>query len=261
MSKGSLTILGTGIEVVSHITFESLDKIKKAAKLFYLVNDKILEEWLLRQNPGGISLAHHYKTNLDREKIYSNITSEVSGEVIAGNCVTLVFYGHPCVFVRPMRLLINALEPKGHQVKILPAVSALDALLADLKAPLSTEGLQNYEATDLVLYERHLDPRSPLVIWQAGTFANIKVSSELGLGTNQKKLIFFINYLQRFYDGKHTIMIYDGSIYPGYKPEIKSICIKDLNCNVLTPTSTLYIPPSQQARINKTTLKQLGLSQ
>jgi siroheme synthase len=54
--RGSLTIAGSGIASVAHITLEALAHIKKADKVFYAVCDPVTEAFIQENTLGG---THH----------------------------------------------------------------------------------------------------------------------------------------------------------------------------------------------------------
>src|SRR6266550_2938645 len=56
---------------------------------------------------------------------------------------------------------------------MLPAVSALDCLVADLGIDPATTGLQSYEATDFIVHRRRPDTAATLVLWQIGVVGEL----------------------------------------------------------------------------------------
>lgn len=85
-----------------------------------------------------------------------------------GKYVVGVFYGHPGVFVAPSHRSIDIARKEGYTAKMLPGISAEDCLLADLNIDPSLPGCVTYEATDLLLRNRPLNPSSHLILYQVG---------------------------------------------------------------------------------------------
>ncbi|OAX43423.1 hypothetical protein K503DRAFT_789522 [Rhizopogon vinicolor AM-OR11-026] len=85
--RGTLTIAGSGIASVAHITLETLSYIKESDKLFYLVCDPVTEAFIQDNTTGG------------RYDSYIQMCEVMLKAVRAGHRVLGVFYGHPGVFM------------------------------------------------------------------------------------------------------------------------------------------------------------------
>ena len=89
-------------------------------------------------------------------------------DVRAGHVVLGIFYGHPGVFVSPSHRAIAIAREEGYKARMLPGVSAEDYLFADLGFDPACEGCVTYEASDLLIRNRPLNPSSHNIIWQVG---------------------------------------------------------------------------------------------
>ena len=63
----------------------------------------------------------------------------------------LATYGHPWVYCYPTTLITRAAPLLGLHVEVFPGVSSFDTLLVDLGTDIALNGIQMYEATDLLL--------------------------------------------------------------------------------------------------------------
>jgi hypothetical protein len=72
--KGSLIIVGTGIQAVRHLTFESKMIIEQADKVLYLVNDPVSELWVKKMNANSESLMTLYMGGKYRPDTYKEMT-------------------------------------------------------------------------------------------------------------------------------------------------------------------------------------------
>jgi hypothetical protein len=54
--RGSLVVVGTGINLVGQTTMEALDCMQRADRLLYLVTDPPTEAWIRRLNPAATTL-------------------------------------------------------------------------------------------------------------------------------------------------------------------------------------------------------------
>src|SRR5882757_5086244 len=100
--------------------------------------------------------------------------------VRAGHSVLGVFYGHPGVFVSPSHRAIAVAREEGYKAKMLPGISAEDYMFADLEFDPSQSSCNTYEATELLLRDRHLDPAIQHIIWQVGSVGVIDMEFEVG---------------------------------------------------------------------------------
>jgi uncharacterized protein YabN with tetrapyrrole methylase and pyrophosphatase domain len=113
---------------------------------------------------------------------------------------------------------------------MLPGVSSLDCLFADLGVDPAAAGLQTYEATDFLQRAPTLEPRAGLVLWQVGV---VESRGELARA------------LESWYPKNHDVTVYEASSYPGVPPRAESLALERLEGAELTPRSTLYVPPLQ----------------
>jgi hypothetical protein len=127
---------------------------------------------------------------------------------------------------------------EGFRASLLPAVSALDCLFADLEIDLGTHGCQSYDATDFVNRHRTTDPSVPLVLWGLDC-----AGDSTCVGPNIKTLEALRDRLQTLYGSTHVAVGYRAPVYPGCPAVTNRICVSELvNGNfILTPM--IYVPP------------------
>lgn len=87
-----------------------------------------------------------------------------------GQKVVTIYYGHPGIFVYASHRAIRIALKQGLKAKMLPGVSALDCLFADLGVDPSYPGLQVLEATDFLVRNRKVLTDSHLVILQVSRY-------------------------------------------------------------------------------------------
>ena len=73
-----------------------------------------------------------------------------------GQKVVTIYYGHPGFFVYASHRAVRIAHKQGLKAKMLPGVSALDCLFADLGVDPSYPGLQVLEATDFLVRNRKI---------------------------------------------------------------------------------------------------------
>src|SRR5215469_15932550 len=129
--KGSLIIVGSGLQAVRHLSFESKMAIEQAEKVLYAVTDPVSELWVKKMNPNSESLTIFYQLGKFRQNTYNQMT-ELTLKYVKGLNVCVVYYGHPGVFVDPSHNSIKQARAEGFNAVMLPGISAEDCLFADL---------------------------------------------------------------------------------------------------------------------------------
>jgi uncharacterized protein YabN with tetrapyrrole methylase and pyrophosphatase domain len=156
--------------------------------------------------------------------------------------VTFALYGHPLVFSLLPFFVLGAAKPLGLRTKILPAVSSLDTIFVDLRIDPCTQGLQMYEATDLLLRRRPLQPDVPCLIWQIGA-VETRLYSEASSQPDRFERIK--EYLLRFYPPNTPMFaIYSASL-PLVPPTMTKFTLDKIEdvADVLHQGVTVFIPP------------------
>lgn len=255
---GSLTIVGTGITLISHITAEAQAWITRADQTFFLVAHPLAEQWMGQLNPRAESLARFYTPQRERLEVYRDIADHIFRAVQAGNMVCAAFYGHPSVFVTPTQDLAQRVQAEGYPVTVLPGISAEDCLFADLHLDPGSYGCQSYEATDFLLRPRRFDPCTPLILWQVGVIGYFKVVD--ATLDPAKGLAVLEAALLRSYPADHQIIVYEAATLPTSEPTMTHVPLDQLPKALVTPISTLYVPPIAPPAVDSRMLEQLGLA-
>lgn len=254
---GSLVIAGLGIQVPRQVTWEARAEIERAERLLYLVADPVAEAWLQRSNPAAESLADCYLEGRSRAIAYERMVERMLAPVRTGARVCAAFYGHPGVFVSPTHEAIRIARAEHFEARMLPGISAEDCLFADLGVDPARSGCQSYEATDFLVNERTVDPRSALILWQAGLVGRVEYRHD-GFGENRLGLSVLQEALLARYSPDHEVVIYEASPYSVIEPSIRRTCLRDLLASELEATSTLLLPPLP-SRANEPMLRRLGI--
>lgn len=256
MSEASLTLVGCGIKFYSHLTHESKAYILQSDLVLYLVNDPVMKYWIKTNSKRSESLDNLYVQHRDRLACYQAITSYILKCLRIRQHISVVLYGHPCVYSKPGLDAIIQASKEGFDTYILPGISAEDCLFADLKIDPSTVGCQSFEASDYLIYRRQLDPSCHIIFWQIDAVGLLDNTST---DNNKIGLELLIQKLCQHYPEDHSVIIYEAAQHPGFKPRITSVCLKDLINASLSRISTLYIPPAYQAKPDMDILKKLQI--
>jgi hypothetical protein len=243
---GSLVVVGSGIKVGAHATLETVEAIKSADKLFYLVTEPATGAWLRRLNPTATTLEDLYAEGKLRQKSYVEMSVRIVEAVQRGLRVCVAFYGHPGVFVNSSHFCIELLRNNGYEASMLPAVSAEDCLFADLGINPGDRGCTSFEATDFLAFKRVFDPRSDLILWQVGALGEGSVRK--GMAGRPERLRILTEALRRSYPANHPIVVYEAPNFPGCQPLVIRAPLRRLPSLEVRPMMTVYIPPRPQRR-------------
>lgn len=255
MPVGSLTVVGTGIELGSQLTPEARIALGRADVVLSAVAEPAMQAFLARLNPNTRSLHTFYELGESRTEAYEAMTEEILRHVRDGLEVCAAFYGHPGVFVAPSHEAIRRARAEGFPARMLPAVSAEDCLFAGLGVDPSRFGCQSYEATDFLIHSHRLDPTAALVLWQIGTVGSVTAAAH----ARPSGLPVLVETLLEQYPPEHEVVVYEASPYPGFDPLVRPVRLSELSAEDVTALSTLYVPPRGPPPLDLTMLDRLGL--
>lgn len=253
-NRGSLVVVGSGISV-AHLSEETRGWIVAASRVLYCVADAPTERLIMKLNPNHESLYNFYGEDKPRSETYRQMVDRTLECVRAGENVVAVYYGHPGIFVNPGHRAISIAKAEGYEAKMLPAVSSLDCLFCDLGFDPS-RGCLIYEATDLLVRRRTLDPTLHTVVWQIACVGDLGYSFAGFDGRNVQRLV---DYMMTAYDGSHEVAVYEAAQFSICGPVIKWVQLKDLTTLKLSGIDTLYAPPSKRSPVFLEELSALGL--
>jgi hypothetical protein len=241
--KGRLMLVGTGYRMAGQITPESLACITQAEKLFYLVPNAITSRWLDSLNPSAESLFDAYETGGERMDAYQRMVARILEPVRRGLLVCAVFYGHPGVLAFPGLEAVRQARSEGLAARMLPGISAVDCLFADLGLDPGQDGCQMYEATNFLYRRRRFDPTSPLILWQVGCIGITTFEESLLWGPDGLRILEEVLLLD--YPPEHEVIAYEIPPIPILPPKVLRFPLRELGRADLTGNTTLYVPPRE----------------
>lgn len=240
MRDASLTVVGLGIRVPAHVTAETRACLEHADEVLYLVADPLAAAWVESVASRARPLHSFYEPGRNRSETYAAIVEEILARLRVGGNVCVAFYGHPGMLVDPSHKAIRRARSEGFEARMLPAVSAEDCLIADLGVDPGHLGCQSYEATDLLIHGREIDPSATLIIWQVGAVGN----AEYTPGGDLSRVPVLVEYLERYYPPEHEVVCYEASLYPVCDASVRRISLAELADADVSPMATLYVPPA-----------------
>jgi uncharacterized protein YabN with tetrapyrrole methylase and pyrophosphatase domain len=256
MTRGSLTVVGTGIQAISQTSTQAIGCIEIADKVFFASSDVLTEYWIRQINPNAESLNGLYDPSVDRHITYERMVQRVLAAVESGIRVCFVLYGHPGVFADPAHEAIRAARAAGFRAEMLPAISADACLFADLGIDPGATGCQSYEATDFLINHRRIDSRAALVLWQIGVIGEQGYRNDPN-AWNREGVRILAGVLLEEYPADHIVTIYEAARYVCFGPTIHNVRLDELSCAQISAISTLYVPPYGEVETDKRMVERL----
>ncbi len=260
INVGSLVCVGTGLNLAGQISVMSQSHIEQADVVFCLVPDHFAQSWLESLNNDVRSLQCYYAQGdevKNRRDSYQQMVDAIVDEVRANKKVVCALYGHPGVFSCVSHMAIANVRQLGFSAKMEPGISAEACLWADLGIDPGNSGHQSFEASQFMFYCHTPDPTAYLLLWQIGIAGEHTMTQ---FHTNADRLQVLVEQLSQWYPLEHEVVLYEAPNLPIQEPRIETLLLKDLPNAMLTPITTLLMPPSQALTINHAVLAKLGIT-
>ena len=253
--RGSLACVGLGMMLGAHLSPRSRSRIEQADVVFVLVSDPLVELWVLEMRPDARSLQPYYAEGKRRTVTYREMVEAMLAEVRAGKSVCGVFYGHPGVFALVPHRTIERARSEGFPALMEPGISAEDCLYADLGIDPGAYGCQHYEASQLMFYQRRIDPTAYLVLWQVGIAGDTSLS-RFATGRDYRRLL--VELLAQDYPLEHGVIVYEAATLPITTPRMEGMPLSGIIEADLRLQTTLVIPPARALQRNQAMLDRVA---
>jgi len=255
-------VVGTGMVGYSQLTREVESAFEESEEVYLLDTKGPINKHIQSEFEAVVyDLTEHYGDDKDRQKTYDEMASLVLDAADdAKKPVTFALYGHPMIFVNPSRQVIKKGESQGMNVEVMPGVSSLDTIFCDINFDPAANGLQTYEATDMLLREWELNPEVPAMIWQVSV---VETTLHTDRDSVPGRFTRFKEYLQQFYPDDHTVHLLQTATFP--IAESKNIPVDLEKFETKTEELNngyyiLYIPPVEKRDIRNESLAEQAQS-
>ncbi|MCO7222926.1 SAM-dependent methyltransferase [Pleionea sp. CnH1-48] len=239
MSKGQLTIVGTGIFAPAHISQEAIRHIQSSDVVFATIPDPLSMHYVQKLNTNVVSMGDLYEAGEDRVDTYEMMVTRILNAVREGQRVCAIYYGHPGIFVYAAHKAIKLAREEGFEANLLPAISAEDCLFADLGIDPASHGCQAYEASQFLFYQHSINSYSSLILWQLGVVGDTSLKlfrpADNGMAMLQDKLL-------TLYPADHKVTVYEAATLPIIPPRIEEVALSELSETKVREISTLFVP-------------------
>jgi hypothetical protein len=238
---GSLVVVGAGYRVAGRITTEAATEITTAESVFYLVYDWLDEGWLRRIRPDAVSLADYLKPGQSASRCCGVMVRTIMKAVRQGHAVCVAFPGHPSICVNPTRTAFEIARAEGFPARMIPGVSVLDCLFADLCLDPTAVSCRVFDATRFLIGKHSADRSSGLVLLQVARIGGPPLRTKDR--PERRGLKMLRDVLVRDYGPLHKVIHYQTSLSPFSESTIEETPVSYLlDCDIRFK-STLYVPP------------------
>jgi precorrin-3B methylase len=252
-------IVGTGIVGSHQLTRESEEVIRRSKRIFLIESGYGISDYLNSLCPNVTSLGPLYERGKDRLLTYRKMAAEVLAAAVEDPPVCLAAYGHPWVYCYPTTLITRAAPLLKLRVSVFPGISAFDTLLVDLGIDIGPNGVQMYEATDLLLRRRPIQNDVTCIIWQPTIVGDPTYPAE---PSRTEQFTPLQEYLSSFYPIEHEVALVTTRTHPLTRSVIRRFKLSELTTELVKapPVATLYIAPLSERLIEDTALLQVMLT-
>jgi hypothetical protein len=240
-ARGTLIVAGIGIEWASQTTAAAREAIAGADRVLFAVASPWAARWIRSLKPAAEALLYP-RDGRPRREIYRAMVERIMEELRQGGRLCVAFYGHPGVLVAAGHQAIRRARAEGHGARMLPGVSSLDCLFADLGVDPGAEGCQIFEAGVLLERRGPLDPHTPLVLHQIALIDNDLTFDAEAAAVVQRGLCRLKARLATVFPLDHQAVLYEAATHPLQPARVETIRLGDLAGAVISEVSTLYIP-------------------
>jgi uncharacterized protein YabN with tetrapyrrole methylase and pyrophosphatase domain len=235
-----LYLIGSGISFPEHLTFQTLEILKRCKHIFTNLPPKELEKIpnALRDRVTG--LWEMYKENRSRSDNYQDVIDRVFESISRESPIGWLTPGHPMIFDSVSQALLKLCAANNVTVSIVPAISSLDTIIAQLGVD-PADGLFIYEATAAFEQNVYLNNQFATCLLQPSAFGS-SLSHYTDAWTPDLRPLS--EYLMNFYPPDHRCALVRSFSQAGSS----SVCwrtlanLHQINFDQLAG-STLFIPP------------------
>lgn len=225
-----------------HLTREAEAVVRRSSRVFTVDSTPGVAEYLGTLCPRVTSLLSLYEEGHDRLTTYRRMAAAAVAAALEEPPVCFATYGHPWAFCFPTTLIRRATPLLDLRVDVVRGISSLDTLMVDLGYDFSADGLQMYDATDLLLRRRPLQDDVACVIWQVTSIAD--PTYQAGACTAEH-FTGLRDYLLEFYPPEHAVFSVFSRTHPALRSMVRRQRLDELAEALAgdAQSGTLFIPP------------------
>lgn len=257
----TISVIGSGMLGINHITTEGLSIIKSVNQVFWIGDIAGLNEYLSHHEIHHKDLSYLYEDGGVDIDNYTRIIQYISEALTECEHVGLIVPGHPRVGVTIVQLLQKLSQDGAFTFHCYPGVSSFDAMINDIGIDPLEEGVSILDANRLIIYDYSMDPCVNYFIYHVCSIGN--ANTDYSSPQTSNKVFYLKSKLLKHYPANTPIFLLSTSTQKGQdadklKGELSNI--EELLSKV-TYRHTLYIPGSlpSKDRVNFDFLKEMNV--
>lgn len=241
-------VVGTGMVGYNQLTRETMSALEESERVYFAgTQDAVMAHFEAEYDTEVVDLRDEYTeggSRLDTYERMAELVMEGAEELDAP--VTFALYGHPMVFVSPSKFVLDEAPDRGLAVEVQPGISAMDCIYADVNFDPARNGVQMFEASDLLLREWELNPEVPTMIWQVGA---VETAMYVKDWSEPERFTRFREYLQQFYPDDHEVRLLQTATYPLAESQQVTVPLDEFETKhelIDRGMYILYVPPVEK---------------
>jgi hypothetical protein len=233
-----------------HLTLEALKALESVRKVFYFSEVVGLSSIIDRFRIPAEDLARFAHYGHRRAETYRSIVEHVVGHLEELETVAWVTVGNPYVIDGTTVAFRRAADEFDFDIVVVPAISSIDSLIADLGINITQNGLQVFDANGLFVRPLKVDPRIPCLIMQFAR-AGTRLQT-LGCRPMPRNFDFLVQSLARTHGVNHacTVITAKSGAYDSERFSVRIGSLPSVGPEV-SPWATLYVPPAKSIADDK----------
>lgn len=210
-------LLGAGVAFPDHLTVQTIEILSACARICTNLPDSRLTGLPADLREKCISLWPLYQDGRIRRENYRDVTKAVLKEAEKARPLVWLTPGHPMVFDSVSKLLLDAARSRKWNVSVVPAISSLDTLLAELAYD-PASGLMIQDATGLVRRKVPVPASTAVVLLQISVFLSDR--AHISLQQGMPDLGPLRDYLVKYFPPAHRCAVVRSSATAAEPPQI-----------------------------------------
>lgn len=234
-------LVGAGIAFPDHLTIETVEILTMCARICTNLPEATLDGLPQDLRDKCLSLWPLYQDGRLRTENYKDVFQAVVEIAEIDTPVAWLTPGHPIIFDSVSASLLSEGKSRGWDVRVVPAISSIDTMLAELGYD-PAHGLLIHEATALVRRRIPVVRSISMMLLQPAVF-DVDVAIIAG-DSSGPDLAPLRDYLLEFHSADHECVLIRSSSKVGERDLVTRLKLRDLASVAyeLVAGSTLFVP-------------------
>lgn len=236
-------LTGAGIAFPDHLTVETIDILTSCKRVATNLQERDLEGLPQDLKDKCISLWSLYQDRRVRTENYNDVFNAIVEMAEIERPIAWLTPGHPVIFDSVTAALLKEGKSRGWNVRVVPAISSIDTMLAELGYD-PAHGMLIHECTGLVRRRIPLDRTVAAMLLQPAVFdVHVAIIKPGGAGPDLSPLR---DYICQFHSPDHTCAFIRSASKVGERDLVTWTALRDMASVPYERVagSTLFVPPA-----------------